>query len=435
MALSLVTGLVTASVLVAAPFIPVTEPAITGAVLCGFAVGWTLLLLLSVGFTDHAQRWAAAPALFMGLSGLLLLAFGSPMRQVLSWVWPPVLLALVLWMATRVHRDMHSRSGRLQLYVVFTVLALCAVGGAWQTVSEATETNPYLTSGRLIDVGGHRMHLDCAGSGSPTVVLEPGAGGTSASMGWVAPAVATQTRVCVYDRAGRGGSEPGVGPQDGARVATDLHTLLHKAGVPGPYVLAGHSFGGLYVRIFAAHYPDEVAGLVLIDSTASHEPAESVIPSALPGEGDRAYDGIGRFATLVSLSARVGAARLFGDVAGGTLPARSEKMLRYDTAQAHTVRSVVEEYLRGAGSQQAASLRDFGDKPLYVLTAGVGSSPSWMATQKKTTTLSTNSAHEVVDGASHQPLEDKKQYAAHITQAVLDVVTSVRTDQPLTTGS
>ena len=432
-ALSLVTGLTAALVLVAAPFIPVTEPAITGAVLCGFAVGWAVLFLLSRGFTDQPQRWAAIPARFMGVGGLLLLASGSPTREVLSWVWPPALLALVVWMVMRVRRDMRSRGGRVQLYVVFIILALCAVGGGWQTVSEATEANPYLASGRLIDVGGHRMHLDCAGSGSPTVVLEPGAGGTSASMGWVAPAVASQTRVCVYDRVGRGGSEPVDRPQDGARVATDLHTLLHRAGVPGPYVLAGHSFGGLYVRIFAAHYPDEVAGLVLIDSTASREPAKSVIPAPPPREDEGSYDGVGRFATLVSLSARVGLARLIGDLMGGTLPARSQELLRYDTAQAHTVRSVVEEYLRGGGSQQAASLRDFGEKPLFVLTAGVGSDASWMAVQQKSTTLSTNSVHEVVDGANHQGLEDEKQYAAHITQAVLDVVTSVRTGQPLTT--
>jgi pimeloyl-ACP methyl ester carboxylesterase len=429
-AASLAVGVLAAMLLVAAPFIPVTEPAITGAVLIGFALGWTLLWLLSRRFTDQPQHWAAVPALFMGAGGLLLLAFGSPMRQVLSWIWPPVLLALVIWMVIRVHRDMRSRAGRVQLYVVFTILALCAVGGGWQTVSSATETNPYLTSGGLIDVGGHQMHLSCTGSGAPTVVLEPGAGGTSASMGWVAPAVARQTRVCVYDRAGRGGSEPAGVPQDGARVATDLHTLLHKAGVPGPYVLAGHSFGGLYVRIFAAHYPDEVAGLVLIDSTASAEPAQSVVPTTA---GESSYDGVGRFATLVSLSAPVGVARLYADLVGGTLPASSEEMLRYDTAQSHTVRSVVEEYLRGGGSHEAASLRDFGDKPLYVLTAGVGSSPSWMTAQQKSTTLSTNSAHKVVEGASHQPLEDEQQYAAHITQAVRDVVTSVRTGQPLNT--
>jgi pimeloyl-ACP methyl ester carboxylesterase len=194
--------------------------------------------------------------------------------------------------------------------------------------------------------------------------------------------------------------------------------------------LAGHSFGGLYVRIFAAHYPNEVAGLVLIDSTSSQEPAKSVVAST--GDED-SYDGVGRFATLVSLSARVGVARLYGDLVGSTLPAHSDELLRYDTAQASTVRSVAEEYLRGGGSHEAASLRDLGDKPLFVLTAGVGSDESWMATQKKTATLSTNSAHQVVDGANHQGLEDEKQHAAHITQAVLDVVTSVQNGEPLAT--
>ena len=423
-------GFLALVLLVAAPFIPVEESAITGAVLCGFAVGWAVLLLLSRRFTDQPQQWASVPALFTGLGGILLLAFGSPMREWLSWVWPPLLLALVAWMVVQVRRDMGSRGGRIQLYIVFTIMALSAVGGGWQTVSEATETNGYLTFGRLIDVGGHQMHLECTGSGSPTVVLQPGAGGTSASMAWVAPAVARQTRVCVYDRAGRGGSETADGPQDGARVATDLHTLLHRAGVPGPYVMAGHSFGGLYVRIFAAHYPNEVAGLVLIDSTGSKEPAKSVIPST----GDENYDAVGRVAVLASLSARVGLGRLYGDLVGGTLPARSNELLRVDSAQAHTVRSVVEEYLRGgAASQEAASLRDFGDKPLFVVTAGSGNDASWQAAQTKLATLSTNSAHEVVAGASHQPLEDEKQYAAHVTRAVLAVLASVRNHQPLTT--
>jgi pimeloyl-ACP methyl ester carboxylesterase len=249
-------------------------------------------------------------------------------------------------------------------------------------------------------------------------------------MGWVAPAVADQTRVCVYDRAGRGGSEPADNIQDGARIATDLHTLLHRAGVPGPYVLAGHSFGGLYVRIFAAHYPDEVAGLALLDSTASTEPAMSVVPST--GDGNSS-DSADRFATLASLSARVGLTRLVGDLLGGTLPARSEEQLRYDTAQASTVRSVIDEYQRGgAAARQAASLRDFGDKPLFVLTAGEQPAP-WITAQKKMTTLSANSAHEVVDGATHGGLLVEPQHAAHVTRAVLSVLTSLRDNEPLTT--
>ncbi|GAB3436063.1 hypothetical protein GCM10027517_05620 [Phycicoccus ginsengisoli] len=246
-------------------------------------------------------------------------------------------------------------------------------------------------------------------------------------MGRIAPAVAAQTRTCVYDRAGRGGSEPAPSAQDGAQIATDLHTLLHRAGVQGPYLLAGH-FGGLYVRTFATHYPDDVAGLVLLDSTASSEPAKSVIPAA----HDSSDDATGRFATLTSMAAPVGLGRLYGDLARGSLPTRHEDQLAYDIAQGITVRSIVDEYLRGgAACQAAASLRDFGDKPLFVLTAGEHPE-SWMTGQKQSAAQSTNSVWRVVDGATHQGLLGEKQYAVQTSKAMLDVVTAVRTGQPLT---
>src|SRR4029453_14799764 len=101
---SLAAGLVAAPLLVAAPFIPAEEANLTGAVLCGFALGWAMLAVLSVRLTDQPQRWAAAPALLMGLSGLVLVAFGSSVDRVLDWVWPPALLTLVIWMVVRIHR-------------------------------------------------------------------------------------------------------------------------------------------------------------------------------------------------------------------------------------------------------------------------------------------------------------------------------------------
>ncbi len=107
---SLVTGLVVGLLLVAAPFIPAEESKLTGALLCGFALGWAMLAVLSARFSDQPQRWAAAPALFMGLGGLLLVGFGSGVQGVLSWVWPPALLALVAWMIVRAHRQLRSRS-------------------------------------------------------------------------------------------------------------------------------------------------------------------------------------------------------------------------------------------------------------------------------------------------------------------------------------
>ncbi|WP_230207816.1 alpha/beta fold hydrolase [Microlunatus sp. Gsoil 973] len=428
---SLAIGSVAALVLVFAPFIPVTESAITGALLCGIAIGWAMLVLLSTRLTDQPQHWAAVPALFFGVSGLLLIMFGSSVDEALGWVWPPLLLALAIWVITRVHRRMPSRSGRALLFVVCGVLIISSIGGGYQRVGAAADANAFPAPGRLIDVGGHRMHLNCTGSGSPTVILEPGGGEMSSNMGWIAPAVAGRTRVCVYDRSGRGWSEPAPtgAPQDGSRIATDLHSLLHRAGVTGPYVLAGHSFGGLYVRVFAAQYPHEVAGLVLIDSTAAKPPARPNMPTPVV----RTDGVLARTSTLISVSARLGLARVTGLTDFSSLPPRSRDELRANAARASTIRSTIDEYAgAGAAVQEAAALRDVGARPLIVLTATVGNADDWFEAQDRLARLSTNSAHRVVPGASHEALVGEREYAEITSQAILDVVTAVRDHTQLT---
>jgi pimeloyl-ACP methyl ester carboxylesterase len=425
---SLATGLVAALVLAAAPFVPAEERAVTGAVLCGFALGWAMLAVLSVR-TDQPQRWAVVPALFMGVGGLLLVGFGSSVDQVLSWVWPPAMLALAVWMLVCVRRQLHSRVGRWLLYPVIVVLALASIGGGYQTLGAAADAKAYPMPGQLIDVGGHRLHLSCTGAGTPTVVLEPGAGEMSSNLGWITPAVARDTRVCVYDRAGRGWSEPADTAQDGAQIATDLHRLLQRGHVPGPYVLAGHSFGGLYVLTFAARYPDEVAGMVLVDSTAPASAANPATPS--PGHGGTG-DAMSRVSALYSTAARLGLARLYAELAWGSLPPRSRDEVRASDATASTLRSTIDEYAQAAAStEQAAGLRDFGDKPLIVLTAGSGHDAAWSAAQNRMATLSTNSAHRVIAGATHEDLVGNEEDAAATTQAILDVVSSVRSNVAL----
>jgi pimeloyl-ACP methyl ester carboxylesterase len=428
---SLATGLVAAVVLAAAPFIPAEERAVTGAVLCGFALGWAMLAVLSVRFTDQPQRWAAAPAVVMGLGGLLLVGFGSPVDQVLDWVWPPAMLALAIWMLVCVHRQLPSRGGRWLLYPVIAILALASIGGGYQTLGEAADAKAYPMPGRLIDVGGHRLHLSCTGAGAPTVVVEPGAGEMSSILGWIVPAVARDTRVCVYDRAGRGWSEPADTAQDGAQIATDLHTLLARGHVPGPYVLAGHSFGGLYVLTFAARYPDEVAGLVLVDSTAPASAAAANPATPSPGHGDSS-NGMSRVSALVSTAARLGLARLYAQFAFASLPPRPRDEVRASVATASTVRSTIDEYVQATASvEQAAALRDFADKPLIVLTAGSGHDAAWSAAQNRLATLSTNSVHRIIDGAAHEDLIANQEDAAATTQAILDVVASVRSPRRL----
>jgi pimeloyl-ACP methyl ester carboxylesterase len=424
-AASLAAGLVAALVLVFAPFVPAREVSLVGVVLLAFAVGWALLAVLSVRFSSQPQRWAAAPAVFFAVAGLVLLLGSEAVRDVFGWVWPPALLALVVWMIIRVRRQVRSRAARWLLYPVLAVLMVAAVGGGYETVRESLDARTYPMPGRLVDVGGHRMHLHCTGTGSPTVVLEPGQGGASSDSGWVAPAVAGDSTVCVYDRAGRGWSDAAEGPQDAARIAADLHTLLERAQVPGPYVLAGHSFGGLYVQTFAATYPDQVAGLVLLDSTAP-KPGPP-----LPARTE-SYSVLGRVSAVFSAVAHLGGGRLIAQGSYGSLPAHVRGEARANASTAPYLRSWIEEFVSANTSmQQAASLTNLDGKPLVVVTADTGDAADWQAKQDQMATLSTDSSHRVAKDTTHESLLYDEADSAQASQAIRDVITAVRTGRPL----
>src|SRR5207244_2745846 len=161
-------------------------------------------------------------------------------------------------------------------YPLGGVAALIGAAAGYQALAEARDRRKYPPPGRLVDVDGHRLHLQCLGDGRPTVVLEAGLSTCSLDWSRVLPEVARLTRVCAYDRAGHGWSDRGSKPRTSQRLADELHTLLINAGIDGPYVLVGHSYGGQIARIFGTRYPDEVAGLVLVDS--SHENQRSRIP-------------------------------------------------------------------------------------------------------------------------------------------------------------
>lgn len=143
---------------------------------------------------------------------------------------------------------------------------------------------PAAAEGRLIEVAGHSLFLTCSGDKKPTVLLEAGLGGDHTSWAQVQPAVAELARVCSYDRAGLGQSGPTTTPRTSADVVQDLHQLLAAAGESGPYLLVGHSFGGLFVRHFAHTYPAEVVGVILVD--AVHEEWWQRAAALLPLPGD-----------------------------------------------------------------------------------------------------------------------------------------------------
>jgi len=296
--------------------------------------------------------------------------------------------------------------GRWLVVPVIAALLVFAVGGGLATVSAATDRGASARSGQLVDVGGHRLYIECTGSGGPAVILQAGLGASSSSWAGIAPAVAATTTVCTYDRAGHGWSDEAAAPQDGIALATDLHTLLERAGVVGPYVLVGHSSGGPYVRVFAERYPEQVAGMVLLDA----QPADAF--TALPDYP--AFYQPYRIVTALSPSlARVG---LLGPVLG--LPA--------DQSSPSAARSARDEVVAlPTALQQAQALTTLGDRPLIVVTAGTGQAAGWLIAQDRMTGLSTNSVHRLVDAATHTSLITGAD-AATSTQAIDDIVESIR---------
>ncbi len=156
------------------------------------------------------------------------------------------------------------------LLIFVALLAACnLVGFIYQQVAEASDKHAYPPPGEMVDVGRYRLHIHCLGTGSPTVILEAGTGGSSLDWSLVQPAAAATTRTCAYDRAGYGWSDSATSPRTSQQVAAELHTLLSNANLEGPYVLVGHSIGVIHAEAYLDNYPDEVAGLVMVDRPAA----------------------------------------------------------------------------------------------------------------------------------------------------------------------
>ena len=418
---SLIAGLVLPIVLAIGPAAGGGESRMTGAALLGWGIGWALIALLSLGFTSQPQRWALVPAGILGVTGLALVALapGAEVMGGLAWLWPIPMLALAGWLTLRVRRDVPGRS-RWLLYPVVGVLALLAVGGAVETVIEAADGGRSADGGALVDVGGHKLFISCSGTGSPTVVLEGGLGQGSAYFARIAPKVAETTRVCAYDRAGRGRSEPAIGTQDGAAIARDLHALLAASGNPGPYILVGHSSGGVYVRFFAAAYPDEVAGVVLLDAQSPH--ATPLRPAAQSSENP-----IGTLSGMLPAFARVGFARLVLSAGSSDLPSEAEARRHADEVTPQGVSSFGDEFARLDGILDAAgALPNLGGRPLVVVTAAAEPLDGWLAQQDRLATLSTNTSHRVFPDLTHVSLIESETGATAASEAIVAVLTSVR---------
>ena len=303
--------------------------------------------------------------------------------------------------------------------MVAALLGLLLLGALYESVSEASDRRAYPPPGQLVDVGGYRLHINCAGTGSPTVVIDSGAGDWSATWSsWVQPGVAGTTRVCTYDRAGLGWSDPGPLPRTAERFADELHTLLQRAGIPGPYVLVGHSLGGLTVRLFAHKYPAEVAGLVLVDSMSPR-----LGTHAAPATAPQARTSV---LSVFTFAARIGVLRVLAgplDLKSGLSPELADAYVAYAVTPRQIQTYVLDESGGiGASLAQASAVTSLGDLPLIVVSRGLDPDADWQRLQAELLQLSSRSEQRFADQSGHLVQLDQPEAAIGAIVAMVERV-------------
>lgn len=318
------------------------------------------------------------------------------------------------------------------------LILLMTIGAGYQFVGMVLDRVHYPPPGQMVDVGGHRLHLYCIGNGSPTVVLEAAAPGWSLYWSLVQPEVAKVTRVCAYDRAGLGWSERGPVPRTGQRMARELHRLLDRAGVPGPYILVGHSLGGFMARLYRQEHPEDVVGMVLVD--AGHE-------SELRQAEFRTFVNAGKsMLPLLRAMTILGMPRFFAsfDRLPPMLRQQEEKvpgnirpMLRAGWLRTSYPRTLSDESDALVETlEQVRRTGSLGDLPLVVLTATgpvwwpdmpgavnpVKFRKMWLDLQQDLTKLSSNSRQILAEQSGHFIQFDQPELIVAAIQQLVDRV-------------
>jgi pimeloyl-ACP methyl ester carboxylesterase len=303
-----------------------------------------------------------------------------------------------------------------------------AIGAIYQGIASAHDKYRYPPPGQLIDVGGYRLHLYCTGNGSPTVVLNSASFDTVSDWVWIQPKIAKVTRVCAYDRAGLGWSDFGPEPHDPQQNSRQLHALLTKAGVQGPLLLIGHSFGGLYARHYAAQYPEDVAGMVLIEATPPDFLRRAGKPETMPNADERMMRA-GPYA------ARLGITRVIQFVELDTnLPDRQRAELKSFYSSNKFADIALNNFLNFPSIlAEVRATRPFGAKPLGIVVGRESESASGQPfeLQREMAGLSSDSILQVVAGANHTSLVRKESCASGTLKVIFAVLESVRSTKPL----
>jgi len=330
---------------------------------------------------------------------------------------------------------MNKWLGRIALVLVVIFAIVILFGAGYETIGRRNAARDFPPPGKLVDIGGRKIQLDCRGTGSPTVVFESGLD-MSGSLSWygVQDSIARNTRACAYSRAGIMWSDPTPGAQSGKDVAYDLHAALERTGERTPYILVAHSLGGPYAMIYTKYFGGDVAGLVFVDASHPDQVARnrSVTSWTLA-------DGM-KQAKMASHLAKLGLIRKV--TAADTAPPRPLFVSRATDAYTSTsLPAMLKEVdAFGATLAEAGTFRSLGNRPLFVLTAtrpmpdadrvSMKMSPAqaaqyeanWVQLQNEEASWSTRSQHQLVPESGHYIQFEKPDVVIAAVRAVIDSV-------------
>jgi pimeloyl-ACP methyl ester carboxylesterase len=289
------------------------------------------------------------------------------------------------------------------------IVVTALTGATYQWLATRKDLAATPPPGHLVDIGGYRLHLWCTGDGAPAVILDTGLGGSTPGWGFVQPDVAQFTRVCSYDRAGMGYSDPGPSPRTARRIASELAELLARSGIGGPVVLVGASIAGFDVRVFASDHPERAAGLVLVD--ASHE--------------DDAHD-VPWMARFVPLLSTIGVLRLFGVSFGQpveSLPPAVQQFARATSFRAAGYQAAADEiiHIRESASEVRSSRRKL-TIPVVVVTGGRGADENWRQLQRDQASLSARGCLMIAEQSGHVVPIDQPEVVVDAIRTVVETV-------------
>ena len=343
---------------------------------------------------------------------------------------------------------------RIALGFLLVLVVAIGLGAIYQRVMTARDAERFPMPGRLVDIGGRSLHLYCVGSGSPTVVLENGLGANYTSWLIVQPRIAALTRVCSYDRAGMGWSDPSFNPTNAEAVSKDLAALLTAAQIDPPYILVGWSAGGVFVRRFQREHPSDVVGMLFVDS--SHEQQRHRLP-APPAGADFERD-TARLLALCRAVAWTGAVRLSGAIEKMSLQAKVP-----DDVRAAQVAMMSRSDACGAIAHEQEGFTpdvsadrgptSLGDLPLVVLSRGRpmrkedfggaqvtddylrAADAAWATMQDELAALSTRSTHLTIATSGHMIPFDAPDAVVDAIARLLQTVSETASREPSAAAS